>query len=289
MLNMASFIRVVREAQDIAQGEIARKLAISQSALAQFERRKATLSTEKIRKMATFLNLNPDFVESGIGNPFKQLDEQKIIKMFLSEDDFQEINFDIIYIIADSNKQASFFLVKPNPNIGIRRDHLDKALRKDRLRWRKQRSRGIATLAIVIQDADKNVFIFKRKDNQLFNEEKLLKTLKEKEITERKYFNFNIVEKLSFLTVQDIRDWTKVSIKLIHYLYASKHADYCVLASHLIHYIWTHESLVGQQEEQARLTEQIREMTDDQLRYFLSKLIPEIAEVIRRTLGNLRN
>ncbi|MDA8088721.1 MAG: helix-turn-helix transcriptional regulator [Nitrospiraceae bacterium] len=157
MTNLPLFIRSVREAQGITQGELKEKanalgIAISQSAIAQFEKMKATISLEKLIAIAPLLNLNPVFIESGTGNPFRQSNKERIINIFLPEDIFGKPDYDLIKTIAESNKKALFIFVKPNPRSYSNLRKISSLSETDD-----------PIFALLVKDEDENIFLFRRK------------------------------------------------------------------------------------------------------------------------------
>lgn len=70
---MESFIDLIskiRILQGITQTKLSQKIGISQSAITQFEKSKATLSIETLKRIAKELGLNPEYFENRTPNPF---------------------------------------------------------------------------------------------------------------------------------------------------------------------------------------------------------------------------
>ncbi len=156
------FIKTVREAQGLPQKDIASKLNIWPSALAQYENETASISKEKILLMAPLLNLNPDFIADGNGNPFKAEGNDQVLKMLLlSEND--ELDLTLLRTIADYSERVTFLFLKP----------LELPKDKPRLMSKWLRS-GSNIYALFVLDDDGNKFIFKRKNDAFFNEKQIL-------------------------------------------------------------------------------------------------------------------
>lgn len=198
ILHLPSFLRSVREAQGISQKELSTKLGISQPAIAQYEKADTSLSQDTLRRAATLLNLNPDFLQSGIGNPFKRSKEDKIIKMFFQTSQTGEIDFSLINHIADYNEKAAFIFFKPS--------NFEEA---NSLRIRKWQAKGLNTYALAIRDSDNNYFLFKRKNDIFFNEKELIVSLKKKAVDNRKTFDLYI-EEIDEELYQQIKRWKKI-------------------------------------------------------------------------------
>jgi len=144
-------MKMAREAQGISQRELASVLGVSQASIAQFETLKITLSLDSMLKIGTALNLNPFFVENNVGNPFKPVNKENAIKMFVPEAITGEIDFSLIELILVSNDETNCIFLTPPIN--------DSKLRK--------RIQGLF-YALLIKDDDGNIFIMRRKkDNAL--------------------------------------------------------------------------------------------------------------------------
>lgn len=177
--NLPTFIRLVRESQAISQKELALKLGITPSAITQYEKHMASLSKEKLILMAPLLNINPEFVAAGIGNPFKQNDNQKIIHMYLNVNPEGHIVVtDIFKIITEYNDRAIFIFLKPHGLPDMNPIQVS--------RWQKK---GLTDYALLAQDSDQNMFIFKKKDNAYFSSSELLNELSNLELTNDKVFS----------------------------------------------------------------------------------------------------
>lgn len=281
MVNLPIFIRMVREAQGILQSELAKKIGVSQSAIAQFEKLKSTLSLETLLKLAPHLNLNPDFIEKGIGNPYKQTLPQKITKLFLAEDDYGKIDFSLVKIIAETNKTATFIFFKPilpRPDLMAK---IDDPARKEIVQWVKQRRQGIATYAIFIHDDDSNSFLFKRKNNLLFNEQELLLSLQEIEAKDKKYFETDILNVNLIWYARELRNWHTLPDKeLIEELLKLKHDFNRTMIHKIINEVWGYKTLQPDREGYDKVKTRINKMDKDNLERLLSHLIPELAKVI---------
>lgn len=276
MENLALFIRMVRESQGISQKEIAETIKISQSAIAQYEKLQATLSPETLLKIAPLLNLNPEYIRTGIGNPFKQVDKQKIIKMFLPENPLEEIDYSLIDLIAKYNKEATFILLLPilyEREIGL---------------FKKIRSRLKPYgywYALLIEDSDNNKFIFRRKDKEKIVVctpdwfTKLNSLNKEGE----KYFEIKAIE-LTGNLFKNIEEWSNINVKELNTLLKSvnrrEHIDFL---RRLINKIWSHKSIKNQKEAK-KIREIITSMDYEDLDRLIAILVPEFAEIIKKHL-----
>lgn len=195
-VNLPSFISYVRESQGITQKELAEKIGITQSAITQYENSAAVLSREKLRAMAPHLNLNPEFVDLGNGNPFKQANPRKIISMFFHQTRAGEIDYSaILEQILQYNDLAVILFLKPSGSAD------------NSLRARRWQAKGLSSCALVIQDGDGNGFVFKRKDGAFFNEQDLLLLMEQQEAVRPKSFDVHHVMLQADL-YEDIKKWT---------------------------------------------------------------------------------
>ena len=86
MKELPAILKAVREAEDIAQKDVAKILGITPSALAKFENSHCSMSPVKILEFARTININPAFVETGMGRPFLLPGGQRgVIKLLLAE------------------------------------------------------------------------------------------------------------------------------------------------------------------------------------------------------------
>lgn len=207
LVHLPSFLRSVREAQGISQKELSEKLGITQPAITQYEKSDRSLAQDTLRRAAGLLNLNPDFLQSGIGNPFKQANENKIIKMFFSISKTGDVEYSLIDYIADYSRKAVFVFLKPTNFEEM-----------NSLRVRKWQAKGLTTYALVVRDADSNVFIFKRKDGVFFNEKELILSLQKKAAEQKKIFEYSIQE-IDKEFYQNINRWKKIDSSEISELF----------------------------------------------------------------------
>ncbi len=269
MENLALFIRMAREAQGISQKEIAEAINISQSAITQFEKLRATLSMDTLVKMAPLLNINPEFIGKGSGNPFKQTGKEKIIKMFIPENTLGEIDFSIIDLIAKSNAETAFILLTPP-------------------RWsdgRYKLERYGFSYALLIEDRDHNKFIFRRRDKHkyLLDIRDLSVRLDSLNKEGEKYFEIKAME-LTGNLFKNIEEWSNINVKELNTLLKSvnrrEHIDFL---RRLIKKIWSHKS-INDQKEAKKIREIITSMEYEDLDRLIELLVPEFAEIIKKHL-----
>lgn len=279
MVNLPVFTRKVREAQGIQQGELAKKIGVSQSAIAQFEKLKSSLSVDTLLKMAPILNLNPDFIQNRIGNPFKCSVPNKIIKMFLSEEPAGLIDFVLVEKIAEANKMATFLFLKPALLNAEQISRKGKSAREDFYRWQKQRKQGISISAIIVKDEADNTFIFKRKTNLLFDEKELVSKLNEIELSNNKYFETEIVA-VGSSVCSKLEAWADFSEKDIKTVFAAKHHRNRIFILKFIGELWTHKAFLAEREKYEIIKTTIQKMGDAELDRLLVELVPDLAKVV---------
>lgn len=86
MKELPAILKAVREAEDIAQKDVAKILGITPSALAKFENGHCSMSPAKILQFARAIHIDPAFVETGMGRPFLLPGgQQGITKLLLAE------------------------------------------------------------------------------------------------------------------------------------------------------------------------------------------------------------
>lgn len=280
MVNLAVFIRMVREAHGINQAELAKKIGVSQSAIAQFEKLKATLSLETLLKLAPILDLNPEFIQNGVGNPYKQTASNKIIKMYLPEDDLGNINFSLVKIIAEANETASFIFFEPPLFVSDQKANIVESTRKEIAQWHKQRKQDITIYALFVHDDDNNYFLFRRKNNLLFRKQDLITTLKEIELKDKKYFDIQVTW-VNLFTCRKLREWHTLDDKqfindMLKHEYKLDHA----LIQNIVNKIWSYKTLKPDREGYKNLKTKIEKMEKGKLGRQLDHLIPELAKVI---------
>jgi transcriptional regulator with XRE-family HTH domain len=288
MQNLALFIGMVRDAQEIRQAKLAEMIEVSQSAINRFENLKLSLSDETIIKMAPILNLNPEYIEKRSGNPFRQVDPQKIIKMLFPEDRLGTIDFTLVNIIATTNEKAVFFFLQPSffSNLSIPSRIMEQGhpARKEITQWSKQRRKGESVYALFIEDDDNNSFLFKRKNNLLFNENDVALSLREIEAKDRKYFEIQIIS-MGFDAFQNIRNWSDALGKdFIEYIQQQRHFVNRAFILRLVNEIWTRTLFVTDQRGYEKIRSAINEMDEAKLNRLLKYLIPKLAKDIKEEI-----
>lgn len=284
MQNIGLLIRLVRESHGISQAEIAEKAGISQSAVTQFENLKASLSLETIFKMAPFLNLNPDYVEKGIGNPFRQRSREEIIKMFLPETPLGEIDFSLLKLIAEKNRRAVFLFLKTISDITIKYNYEERdIIKKERAQWRKQVNQGFSIFALLVQDDDDNIFIFKRKNNLFFNEESLISFIKEEQLKEKKLLEINTIG-MKYSVYKEIRDWKTIGDATINDLLKNKYFNDRVFLIRLINEMWNRQTLTTDRDSYENIKHKVNNMAPEELSSLLMNLMPRFANILKEII-----
>ncbi len=278
-LHLPLFLRTVRQALEISQTKLSREIGISQPSLAQYESLKISLSPEVLLKIASVLNISPDFILEGKGNPFKQNESGKIIKMLLPEDRLQKIDYSIILEIANASKNALFSFLKAPSIMGIPELRTQEFIRHEIAQWRKQLRQGVSICALFVQDSDSNTFLFKRKNNLLFNEGELVTALREIEAMGQKYFEIEIIR--GFFFVKDIILWSdELGMNFANELNEDRHFENRRFILTLLDNLWTHKTLLTDQESYNIIRNEVRKMSNAELHKVLSLLIPQIAKVV---------
>jgi transcriptional regulator with XRE-family HTH domain len=273
------FVRVLRESLGISQGEIAKQVDKSQSAIAQYESMKATLSKETLVTISKILKINPEFIETGLGNPFKLEESDKLLKLFINETQYGEPDFLVIQTIAENNHDALFiFFYKM----------LAPFLHKRSQKSPESQNQYNSIITILVQDQDNNTFLFKRKDNKVFDAIGLKEAIGQIILKENK--NFSIITKpLSGVKIlRDLSHWDKINKETIKSLIGpGKNMENRRLLSMLVSGIWNHETMLTEKDVYERVLGELGRLAPDELNSLLDRLIPEIADTIEKSI--LRN
>ncbi|MBI2471489.1 MAG: helix-turn-helix transcriptional regulator [Planctomycetes bacterium] len=279
MKNLPLFVRMIRESQGITQKEIAEAAKISQSAIAQYEKLQAALSLETLLKIAPLLNLNPEYIRTGIGNPFKQADEKKIIKMFMPENPLGEIDFSLIDFIAESNQEATFLLLHPVWN----------QLKSDI--FKKIHSMPVSKkyaycYALLVEDGDNNKFLFRRKNKGKILESEPDWFIRFDRLNKEpgKYFEIRII-KLTKHLFNTIENWSYIdNNELSRLLKSDALFRYRIFLTRLIKEIWSHKTMKKNKKEGGKILEIIMKLQYEDIDRLIALLIPEFAEIIKKHL-----
>jgi transcriptional regulator with XRE-family HTH domain len=285
MEKIGLFIKRVRESQDITQSELAQKLGITQAAIAQFEKTRAALSYETIINMSPILNLNPDYLLSGVGNPFKQKGPEQIIKMFLFETPVGDIDFSLVELIAKKNQKAIFLFLKPlfggATLSGLSHEDRDIA-KKEIARWNKQTRQGFFIFALLIRDDDDNIFLFKRKDNIFLKESDFLPALKE--AIENKHFEFDTVG-IKYPIYRAIKDWTAINAATIDDLFKHKHYNDSLFLTRLISEVSNRQTSLKDRSAFEEIKAKFFNMSSEEISVLVAYLTPKIAAILKKCLN----
>lgn len=268
---LAILFRSARRAQKLSQLEITKqlkkdkKVSVGQTSLAKFENGRATLSSKSLSEMAYILNLNPEYVLSGFGNPFKQATPDTIIKMFFQEDKPGSIDFNLIDLILETNERVSILSLKPHMPVDA-----------DRRLLRKRGSRHY--YALVVMDADENMFLFRREDkDEFFDETDLKPVLKDRQTVD---YNSAIISTELFSRIRE--QWDEVSINDIKAVIEGvSRRENLIFLSRIIKKVSSYESSSNGKEEYRQLFERLERMDAHELDYLLSRQLPEIGRVLK--------
>ncbi len=137
----------MRTAQSITQRDIAHHVGVHYTAIAQFETGRATLSLTTLIRIAPFINLNPAFIETGKGPPFKPQKQGDIIKLLLSTRPGGGVDLFLLQLILTNTKKAKILILLPP---------LEKAKRK----------LGVpgSYYAVAMEDDEGTVYLMRAKD-----------------------------------------------------------------------------------------------------------------------------
>jgi transcriptional regulator with XRE-family HTH domain len=281
MENLPLLLKMVRDAQGISQSELSEKIGVSQSAIAQFEKMKATLSIQRLIRMAPILNLNPNYLQTGIGNPFRQTIKQKTIKMFFPEDPLGRIDTALVRVIIDANKQAEFFFLRPGHFDSLLIAKEGETVKKELNQWQRQRVKNTMLCALFVCDGDNNTFLFKRKNNRLFDNEELMRYfLRRTGEIDQKYFTPDTIN-LGLPECIEIIKWHDSPCdKLFREILRLKFLNDRTFVTRLLNDLWSRKEFLKDSRTYEKAMEMARGMHDDNLRMSLSVLVPRIAKVV---------
>ncbi len=284
MKNLPLFLRMVREAQGISQSELSEKIGVSQSAIAQFEKMKATLSMERMIRMAPILNLNPNYLQMGTGNPFRQTIKQKTIKMFFPEDPLGRIDTTLVKVIMDANKQAEFFFLRPGYFNSRSIAKAGETVKKELNQWQRHRAKKTMLCALFVCDSDNNTFLFKKKNNRLFDDEELIAHyLRRIGEADHKYFPIDTIN-LGLPECIEIIKWHDSSFeKLFKESPRLKFLTDRTFVLRLLDDLWDRKEFLKDSRTYEKAMEIVIGMRDENLRRMLQVLVPRIAKAVEET------
>jgi transcriptional regulator with XRE-family HTH domain len=147
--NLFAFIRAIRTAQGITQRDIATYLGIHRTAITLFEDGRSKLSLATLVRMAPFLNLNPSFIESGAGSPFKPKRTGEVIKFLVFPRPERGVDLYLLNLILTKAEKPRFAILLPP---------LEQAKRK-------LGTQGFY-YAIVAQDDEGTMYLLRGKDGE---------------------------------------------------------------------------------------------------------------------------
>lgn len=270
MENLFAFIRVVREAQSIAQKDLGESVGISQSAITQFENGKMSLSVETLLNMASHLNLNPTFVEHGLGNPFKRASKETVIQMVMPETRSRDIDPYLLDIILKANKDAAFVLL--TAPLSALRTRLGKP--------------GFF-YALALRDDENNFFLFARKGkHKLFGSTaEWMELLKTKGSGEGRHFEVN-VSKMSADLFRRLTTGAPVKAHALEGLFVSRReAERRDFLAVVLKLVWSDESMAGREDECDRLRSRLTSLGGQEVESLAESFIRKNTELFKERLG----
>jgi len=150
-MTLNTLFKLVRELQGKDQTVLARAIGLkTSSAISKFEKgEKSPLSEETLKKLASLLQMNPDYITGASLNPFSS---PELVKMYLPEEDIGiKVLFTPIKIIAEANQRIEIVTLLPARKF----EFMEKIETGTILEP--------GTYAIAIKDQDGNMFLFRRK------------------------------------------------------------------------------------------------------------------------------
>lgn len=271
-MKMPAFIRAVREAEGISQKDLAAKIQITPSAITQYEKSTASISKDKLLAMAPILNLNPHFVDNGIGNPFKTASPKGIVRMYFPLKPDGSIDmFSILQVISDYNSHAIFLFLKPA-----------RSIEQKSLQIKRWQGKGLTSYALLLKDSDDNIFLFKRKDDVFFNEKIFIAEVEHDAIMDHKVFDLDITS-VDETTFNQIKEWNIKKNRLETILAPFQSASTRFFFLELLKQIKLHDHRMTE-EEYTKAREFIE--SDKRLRdsIILSDLMPKISDLLKKQI-----
>lgn len=271
--NLGFFFKTIRKAQKKSQLDVTsdikdteqKEITISQAALAKFESNKAaSLSLNKLSLIAPKLNINPAYVLSGFGNPFKPASPDSVIKMFFPEDNLGNIDFWLIDLIIESNSRTILLALKPSMLPGADRRLL--------------RKRGEHHLyGLVIKDSDENLFLFRREDkDEFFDEFELQRLIKGRPVTQQTA----VINPGLFTKIRE--GWLDVDVNDIKpVLESAIWREDVIFLQRLIKKV-SSSATQPDKEEYDKVLEKIRTMDRRSIPFLMQRLLPEIGNILKK-------
>jgi transcriptional regulator with XRE-family HTH domain len=150
MYEIPILFRMVREALGISQKEVAKKAGVSAPAVAQWEDRKMAVSFKKALSAAPLLGLDADYLETGLGKPFKKSGSHTVKPMTVAGDESGKPDFSLVQFVMAAHAPIELVLLTP-PLEAIRS--------------------GLKTpgsfYALLVRDVDGMIFLFRGKNARL--------------------------------------------------------------------------------------------------------------------------
>lgn len=181
----------------------------------------------------------------------------------------------------DSNIYTELFFLRPgyiNPRSIAK---VGGTVKKKLYQWQRQRSSNTMLCGLYVCDGDNNTFLFKRKDNRLFDNEELMKCFVQK--TERNKHKFYSLETINLGLPEciEIINWHDSSFeKLFEAIPRSKFLNDCTFLIKLLNYIWSRKELLKDSTTYEKVMNIAITMSDDNIHRLSAALVPRIVKVV---------
>lgn len=274
-MHNGEFVRLVREALGIQQNDLAERIEVSPPALTRFEKGRSGLREENLLKIAAKLNLNPEYLLYGAGNPFLSPAADQPIKLFIPMED-KTLNLGLLEILLLQNDRATIMPVFPNYSVL-------NAIKSKRTVIGRDNAR---IFAVIMRDSTGNIFVLKEKGNQLFVFSEIFRLAEKiEQESPGKYFVIHSAPSApaNFTTIAEkILDWDNLSkndlVRFIENGEALKHRRTLFL---LFDIMQSQSDNPADRVWARGITEKLRKIKKDEIDSISRTIFPEIARILR--------
>lgn len=271
--NLPDFIHAARSAQNISQASIAKKLGVSQAAIAQYEKGRATLSFNTLKKMAPLINMNPDYMGFHSSfNPFKQRDKSQIIKMTLPENTSHEVDYSIPRFIVAKNVRTDVIFLRVSD---VSEEHSSRVI--------KLRNGGFSICAFAMRDIDGNIFLFRRRGKYAFFREDSGGALIPSPPLDHIYL-LRETKDISSAAFSQLYSWSNIDSEMITDLFPKpQRKDSVKFMEDLINKVWLLPT--GNDKEKKEILAAVENAGEEYYSKVMPSILRELREIARKYAG----
>ncbi|MBI3813293.1 MAG: hypothetical protein HY279_02340 [Nitrospinae bacterium] len=194
--------------------------------------------------------------------------------MFLPETPTGVIDLTIFKEIAEYNQNAIFLFMKPNIMGGsFDRSVLDKRLIRS--------IRQGLIFGLLIEDSDDNIFLFLKKNKDIFFEPEQIKDmLREIASKGNKYFEIDDM-RISLKLYENIKNGSNEIKEMKSFLFRRKSTEIRLFIMRIINSILSHPAMINDYDTYRRIKDIVEQKDYKELKLLVDKLIPQFAEILK--------